>query len=188
MGWAGRPLLPEEETRPALPPAMLHLLAPFAPRFARRVWERALMLVAGALLTPGRRTVCAALRALGLGRTRQWTRSHRVLNRAKWPSLAASRVLLGLLVAAFAPGGAVVVGLDETVERRRGARSAARGLYRDAVRSSKDDFVKVSGLRWRCLMPLVPLPWAGCCWALPCLTILAPPSGTTAGVGGGTRR
>ncbi|MFN8540447.1 MAG: transposase [Thermomicrobiales bacterium] len=159
---------------PTLPPAMLHLLTPFAPLFARRVWTRALVLVAGALLTPGRRTVCAALRVMGLGQTRRWTAYHRVLNRAKWSSLAVSRVLLGLLVAAFAPAGPVVLGIDETIERRWGAKIAARGLYRDAVRSSKDYFVKVSGLRWLCLMLLVPLPWAGRTWALPFLTILAP--------------
>src|SRR3954452_23631696 len=103
---------------PTLPPAMLHLLAPFAPLFSRRVWRHALVLVAGAILTPGRRTVCAALRVMGLGRTKQWTCYHRVLNRATWSSLAASRVLLGLLVAMFAPAGPVVVGIDETIARR----------------------------------------------------------------------
>ncbi len=111
---------------------------------------------------------------MGLSQTRRWTAYHRVLNRAKWSSLAVARVLLGLLVAAFAPGGPVVVGVDETIERRWGAKIAARGLYRDAVRSSKDYFVKVSGLRWLCLVLLVPLPWAGRAWALPFLTILAP--------------
>lgn len=120
--------MPEEETLPALPPAMLHLLAPFAPLFARRVWCHALVLVAGAILTPGRRTVCAALRVMGLSQTKRWTRYHRVLNRAKWSSLAVSRVLLGLLVAAFAPCGPVVVGVDETIERRWGAKIAAKGL------------------------------------------------------------
>ena len=159
---------------PTLPPAMLHLLAPFAPLFARRVWHHALVLVAGAILTPGRRTVCAALRAMGLSQTKRWTRYHRVLNRAKWSSLAASRVLLGLLVAAFAPAGPLVVGVDETIERRWGAKIAAKGRYRDAVRSSKDYFVQVRGLRWLCLMLLVPLPWAGRAWALPFRTILAP--------------
>ena len=159
---------------PALPPAMLHLLAPFAPLFARRVWCHALVLVAGAILTPGRRTVCAALRVMGRSQTKRWTRYHRVLNRAKWSSLAVSRVLLGLLVAAFAPCGPVVVGVDETIERRWGAKIAAKGLYRDAVRSSKDYLVKVSGLRWLCLMLIVPLPWAGRAWAWPFLTILAP--------------
>jgi DDE superfamily endonuclease len=159
---------------PTLPPAMLHLLASFAPLFSRRVWRHALVLVAGMLLAPGKRTVCAALRAMGLGQTRRWSCYHRVLNRAKWSSLAVARVLLGQLVAALAPTGVLVVGLDETIERRWGPRIAAKGLYRDAVRSSKDYFVKVSGLRWLCLMLLVPLPWAARAWALPFLTVLAP--------------
>ena len=157
-----------------LPPAMLQLLAPFAPLFSTRVWHRALVLVAGTILAPGKRTVCAALRAMGLSGATHFARYHRVLNRAKWSSLAASRVLLGLLVAAFAPAGPVVVGVDETIERRWGVQIAAKGLYRDAVRSSKGYFVKVSGLRWLCLMLLVPIPWAGRVWALPFLTILAP--------------
>ena len=159
---------------PTLPPAMITLLAPFAPLFARRVWCPALVLVAGTILAPGKRTVCAALRAMGLSRTPHWTRYHRVLNRAKWSSRAASRVLLGLLVAAFAPAGPILLGLDETVERRWGPQIAAKGLYRDAVRSSKGYFVKVSGLRWVCLMLLVPIPWAERTWALPFLTVLAP--------------
>ncbi len=157
-----------------LPCAMLQLLAPFAPLFSARVWRHALVLVAGTILAPGKRTVCAALRAMGLSGSKHFARYHRVLNRAKWSSLAVSRVLLGLLVAAFAPSGPVVVGVDETIERRWGAQIAAKGRYRDAVRSSKGYFVKVSGLRWLCLMLLVPLPWAGRAWALPFLTILAP--------------
>src|SRR6478672_4969654 len=161
-------------TMPTLPRAMLQLLAPFAPLFARRVWCHALVLVAGTLLAPGKRTVCAALRAMGLGQTTRWSCYHRILNRANWSSRAAARVLLGLLVTTFAPIGPLVFGLDETIERRWGPQIAAKGLYRDAVRSSKDYFVKVSGLRWLCLMLLVPLPWAGRVWALPCLTILAP--------------
>ena len=159
---------------PTLPPAIITLLAPFAPLFSRRVWCHALVLVAGTLLAPGKRTVCAALRAMGPSQTKQWTRYHRVLNRAKWSSLAVARVLLGQLVTALAPTGVLVVGLDETIERRWGPQIAARGLYRDAVRSSKDYFVKVSGLRWLCLMLLVPIPWAGRVWALPFLSILAP--------------
>lgn len=88
--------------------------------------------------------------------------------------LAASRVLLGLLVAAFAPRGPLVVGIDDTIERRRGAKIAARGIYRDPVRSSRGHFVKASGLRWVCMLLLVPVPWAHRVWALPFLTVLAP--------------
>jgi len=159
---------------PTLPPAMRHLLRPCAPLFSRRVWCHALVLVVGTILAPGKRTVCAALRAMGLSQTHQWTRYHRVLNRAKWSSRAVSRALLGLLVATFVPTGPLVVGIDETIERRWGPPLAARGLYRDAVRSSKDSFVKVSGFRWISLLLLVPRPWAGGVWALPFLSALAP--------------
>ncbi len=157
-----------------LPAAMISLVAPFAPLFSERVWRHALVLVAGTLLAPGKRTVCAALRAMGLGQDKHFTRYHRVLNRARWSSLAVAGVLLGLLVAVFAPAGPLVFGLDETIERRWGPQIAAKGLYRDAVRSSKDYFVKVSGLRWLSLMLLVPIPWAERVWALPVLTALAP--------------
>lgn len=159
---------------PTPPPAMLSVLAPFAPLFSRRVWRHALVLVVGTILAPGRRTVAAALRAAGLARGKRFERYHRVLSRAEWSGLAAGRVLLGLLVAAFAAGGPLLVGIDETVERRRGAKIAAKGIYRDPVRSSHSHFVKASGLRWVCLMLLVPVPWAGRTWALPFLTALAP--------------
>jgi hypothetical protein len=159
---------------PTLPPAMLAVLAPFAPLFDRRVWPYAVVLVVGTLLAPGKRTVTAALRVMGLAHTRRFERYHRVLNRAQWSSLAASRVLLSLLVAAFVPTGPLLVGIDETIERRRGKRIAAKGIYRDPVRSSHAHFVKASGLRWLCLMLLVPIPWAGRVWALPFLTALAP--------------
>jgi hypothetical protein len=157
-----------------LPPAMLTLLAPFAPLFRRRVWPFALVLVLGSLLAPGKRTVTAALRVMGLAQARRFERYHRVLNRAHWSSLAVSRVLLTLLVATFAPTGPLLLGIDETIERRRGKRIAAKGIYRDPVRSSHEHFVKASGLRWICLMLLVPIPWAGRVWALPFLTALAP--------------
>ena len=144
-----------------LPPAMLALLAPFAPLFRRRVWPYAVILVVGTLLAPGKRTVTAALRVMGLAHSRRFERYHRVLNRAQWSSLAASRVLLGLLVATFVPTGPLLVGIDETIERRRGKRIVAKGIYRDPVRSNHAHFVKASGLRWICLMLLVRIPWAG---------------------------
>src|SRR5262249_50996701 len=99
---------------------------------------------------------------------------HRILNRARWSSLAASRVLLRLLVYTFAPGGELVIGIDDQIERRRGEKIKARGIYRDPVRSSKSHFVKTSGLRWLCCMLLVEIPWAAAIWALPFLTVLCP--------------
>ena len=65
-------------------------------------------------------------------------------------------------------------GIDETIERRRGDKISAKGIYRDGVRSSKGHYVKASGLCWMCLMWLTPIPWAQRVWALPFLTALAP--------------
>jgi hypothetical protein len=118
--------------------------------------------------------VTSILRIAGLVHERRFVNHHRVLNRAVWSPRAASRLLLGLLVAAFAPTGPVVLGVDDTIERRRGKRIAAKGIYRDPVRSSHGHFVKASGLRWLSLMRLAPIPWAGRVWALPFLTALAP--------------
>ena len=146
----------------------------FAPLFCHRSWRHAVVLLLGAILAPGRRTVASVLRIAGLARERRFVNYHRVLNRAAWSGCAALRVLLGLLLAAFAPSGPVVLGVDDTIERRRGKRIAAKGIYRDPVRSSHGPFVKASGLRWLSLMLLVPVPWAGRVWALPFLTALAP--------------
>jgi hypothetical protein len=106
---------------------------------------------------PGKRTVSAALRVMGLGQTEQFQRYHRVLNRAVWSGREASRVLLEVLVRTFVPNGPLVIGVDETLERRFGPKIAAKGIYRDPVRSTHDRFMKASGLRWVCLMLLVPL-------------------------------
>jgi hypothetical protein len=111
---------------------------------------------------------------MGLGQTEQFQRYHRVLNRATWSGREASRVLLALLVRTFVPSGPLVIGVDETLERRFGPKIAAKGIYRDPVRSTHERFVKASGLRWVCLMLLVPVPWAGRVWALPFLSVLAP--------------
>jgi hypothetical protein len=157
-----------------LPPLILSSLLPFAPVFSRRVWAHVQVLVAGSLLSPARRTVAAALRVLGLAQLKRFHPYHRVLSQAKWSGLAVSRILLNLLVTAFAAEGPLVFGVDETLERRRGAKIAAKGIYHDAVRSSHSHFVKASGLRWSCLMLLVPIPWAARTWALPVLTALAP--------------
>lgn len=119
-----------------LPANIMAHLNVFAPLFLRRTWRHVPILVVGAILTPGQRMVSTALRAVGLGRVCTFQNYHRVLNRAVWSGLGVSRILLRLLVATFAPTGPLVVGIDETIERRRGPKIAATGIYRDPVRSS----------------------------------------------------
>ncbi len=173
-----------------LPSRFAVVILAFAPLFLQRSWRHAEVLLTGAILAPGKRTVASILRINGLARERRFVNCHRVLNRAAWHPRAASRPLFRLLLDAFAPAGPVVLGIDDTIERRRGRRIAAPraapppapsetdrksdGIYRDPVRSSHGHFVKASGLRWLSLMLLAPIPWAGRTWALPFLTALAP--------------
>jgi hypothetical protein len=159
---------------PRLPSRFAAVILCFAPLFLQRSWRHAEVLLMGAILAPGQRTVTSILRITGLAREPRFANYHRVLNRAAWSGRAAARVLLGLLLDALAPRGPVILGLDDTIERRRGKRIAAKGIYRDPVRSSKSFFVKTTGLRWLSLMLLAPIPWAGRVWALPFLTALAP--------------
>jgi hypothetical protein len=159
---------------PRLPGRFAAVILCFAPLFRERSWRHAEVLLIGAILAPGRRTVASILRISGLCRERRFVNYHRALNRAVWSGRAAACVLLGLLLDAFVPKGPVLLGLDDTIERRRGKRIAAKGIYRDPVRSSHGHFVKASGLRWLSLMLLVPISWAGRVWALPFLTVLAP--------------
>jgi DDE superfamily endonuclease len=157
-----------------LPFAIATVIGAFAPLFSRRVFEHAQLLVVGAILAPGKRTVTSVLRVMGRSRDEHFQNSHRVLSRARWLPLTASHVLLGRRLTAFVPKGPVVMGIDETIERRRGEKIASKGIYRDAVRSSHTHFVKASGLRWISLMVLMHIPWAARVWALPFLRGLAP--------------
>jgi len=158
----------------SLPIAFSSVIGVFVPVFSRPVWQHVKVLLTGAVLAPGKRTVTAMLQIMGRSAASDFQTYHRVLNRAVWSPLTASRLLLRLLVAVFIPRGVVVVGLDDTIERRRGEQIKAKGIYRDPVRSSQAYFVKVSGLRWLACMVLLPLLWANRVWALPFLTVLCP--------------
>jgi hypothetical protein len=169
-----------------LPTWINTVLSAFTPLFSNRVWQHTQILIIGAILAPGKRTITSVLRIMGLSFETHFQNYHRVLNRAVWSNLKASRILLGLLISAFVPTGPLILGLDDTIERRKGAKIAAKGIYRDPVRSSQSHFVKTSGLRfllvrqhltgysrWLCLMLLVPIPFASRVWALPFMTVLA---------------
>jgi hypothetical protein len=159
----------------SLPIWMITILTEFAPiMYGITTWYKAEVLVTGAILAMGKRTVSAVLRVMGLSQAGTYAQYHQVLSRAVWSVLEASVILLRQLLRAFDSGGPLVFGIDETIERRRGEKIAAKGIYRDPVRSSKSHFVKASGLRWVSVMWLTSIPWAQRVWALPFLTALAP--------------
>jgi hypothetical protein len=157
-----------------LPSDFAPVILAFQPLLLKRTWEHAVVLLVGAILAPGKRTVSSVLRIMGRRQEQRFQNYHRVLNRAAWDLRRGSAILLGLLIQRFAPRGRLLFGMDDTIERRWGPKIRARGIYRDPVRSSRSHFVKTSGLRWLSLMLLVRVPWARRVWALPLLTCLAP--------------
>jgi hypothetical protein len=162
---------------PAPAPAIVLLLATFAPAFTARTFAHALVLLYGTILAVGPRTVAAALRAVGSGHDPHFGTYHRVLNRAAWSPLALSRLLLGLIVTTcLAPEAPLLLVIDETLERRRGRKIAWRSWFRDPVRSGTGKPVLSQGIRWLTVAILVPVPWGRRLWALPVLTVpvLAP--------------
>ena len=142
--------------------------------FSKSVFKLAVPLLVGSTLATGKRTVTSALRIVGLSEERNFPKYHRVLSLSQWSARKASGLLLRQLLDCFLPEGPVVIGIDETIERRWGTKIKARGIYRDAMRSSRKHLVKASGLRWMSVMLLVPISWAKRVWALPFLTVLAP--------------
>ncbi len=172
-----------------LPTQMIRVLLPFVPLFSKRLWQHAQVLLAGAILAPGGRTVGSALRAMGLAHEKRFHRYHRVLSRARWSGREVGRVSLGLLVEAFVPeGGPPVVGIDETLERRYDKKIAARGVYRDPVGSTHEHLVESSGLRWVCAMLLWRSPGLLGHGPCPSLAFLLPPSVMPPSEAGATRR
>jgi len=134
-------------------------------------WEHLLVLVMGAILSPGKRTVTSCLRITGRAEAGNFSLDHQLLNRARWNPRTLAWRLLSVVVASLLPDGPLVIGMDDTIERRWGPKIAARGIYRDPVRSSHGHLVKASGLRWLSFMVLAPVPWARCIKALPVLRL-----------------
>jgi DDE superfamily endonuclease len=162
---------------PAPVPEVVGLLQVFAVAFTRPTFAHALIVLYGAILTPGRRTIAASLRAVGLRDERHFTSYHRVLNRAVWSPLRLSRLLLELIVTRLLPPHVPLILLvDSTLVRRTGRRIAWKGRFHDAVRSQTGHVATSEGIHWLCLAVLVPVPWSRRPWALPFLSVptLAP--------------
>lgn len=159
---------------PSLSPVIISFIAPFTILFSRPVWNNALTLFIGALLCKGKRTVCAALRVMGLSNETAFAKYHHVLNRVEWSLLSASRILLNLIVSMTGGKIPLVFFIDETLERRKGPMIKAKGYYRDAVRSSKKTIVKSSGLKWLTLAASWRFPFSERYFALPFMTVLEP--------------
>lgn len=159
---------------PSPSPEIIQLLSVFSVAFTVPTFAKVLVLIFGTILAPGRRTVTAALRMMGLGADPHYSKYHRVLNRDRWFPWLVSKILLSLILQIFlSSGGSLLLIIDETLERRRGKQIKYKGWFRDPILSTKEHVVKSLGIRWICLAVLVPVPWSQRPWALPFMTVLA---------------
>ncbi len=102
----------------SLPGWMITIVTNFAPAICKAsTWHKIEVLVAGAILARGKRTVSAVLRVMGMSQERNYAKYHQVLSRAVWSGLEVSAILLRVMVKTFDTGGTLVFGIDETLER-----------------------------------------------------------------------
>lgn len=120
----------------ALRTAILTVLTVFSSEFSKPTRKNIQILLYGAILCRGACRVSSALCVMGLASVRNFSKYHRVLSRAEWDCLAFAKILLGLLVNLLPSTWPVIIAVDQTLERRKGKQIKAKGLYRDAVRSS----------------------------------------------------
>jgi hypothetical protein len=152
---------------PTPPVELIQLVSTFAVAFTAPAFAKAIVLLYGTILTPGRRTVAAALRAVSLPDAEHFTNYHRLLNRDQWSPWVLSKLLLALIVILCVPADApLLLLIDETLERRRGRQIRYKGWFYDAVRTTAAKVATSLGIRWLCLAILVPVPWSSRPWAL----------------------
>jgi hypothetical protein len=115
---------------------------------------------------------------MGLAQSKHYGKYYRVLNRVGWSGFKGAQILLGLILTLLSDGKSIVIGIDETLERRWGKQIWGLGIYRDAVRSSHNHTVKSSRVRWQVMQVLLPLPWSKRAWGLPFLSVMMPSKST----------
>jgi hypothetical protein len=157
---------------PTLSPDIIQLLSIFTIAVTVPTFVKMLVLLQGTILTPGRRTITAALRAMGLSDEQEFSKYHPVFNRAKWSPWVLSKLLLALLIkTCLPPGVALVLVIDDTLERRRGPKIKYKGWFRDPIRSTVKHVSTSLGLRWLCVALSVRVPWSRRPWALPFILV-----------------
>jgi hypothetical protein len=155
-----------------LPEFAQPVLCSFAPVFYHPTYQRFLVLLLGAILTTGRRTVSNLLRtADGLARG-DASSFHRVLSKRRWSTLALARILIRFILDRWVPDGPILVAGDDTVDEHRGAKVYGKGCHRDPVRSTHSYTAFRWGHKWVVLAILVQFPFATRAWAMPVLTAL----------------
>jgi hypothetical protein len=158
----------------SLPHHIATVFKPFQVLFTSPTWDNIQVMLTGSILCQGARRVTSILRVMGLSHETRFEKYHRVLNRAKWNSVSGAKILLGLLISLLPTSAPLLIAVDDTIERRSGKKIQAKGVYRDACRSTEEKVITCFGLKWVCLVLIMDMPWCQRPWALPFMTLLAP--------------
>jgi len=113
----------------SFPDEFLAIIIRYAALFSKPVFAHVRVLLVGAILAPGKGTISAVLRIMGLSHEQNFHKYHLVLSLARWSARKGARVLLHQLLDCFLPQGLVVVGPDETLGRRWSCKISKRGIY-----------------------------------------------------------
>jgi len=159
----------------SIPRAAEPLVAAFSIAFTQRTFQRVVLLILGAILSPRRRTVTAMLWPVGFLIRGHWSDFHRVFCRASWSLWPLGRVLAAMILAWVPPDQPVVVPVDDTTPQHKGKRVYGKGRHHDAVRSTHSHVVWVWGHKWVTMAINVKFPFASRPWALPVLCALYRP-------------
>ena len=157
---------------PTLSSDIIQVLSIFTIAVTVPTFAKMMVLLQGTILTSGRRTITAALQAMGLSDEGEFSKYHQVFNRAKWSPWVLSKLLLALLVkSCLPPEAGLVLLIDDTLERRRGQKIKYKGWFRDPLRSTVKRVSTSLGIRWLCVALTVRVPWSGRPWALPFILV-----------------
>jgi hypothetical protein len=155
-----------------IPSVVQPLLLGFAVAFTEPTFERWLLLLVAALLTPGRHTISNLLRTMSPLASGHPSSYHRVFSQRRWSLGRLGRALAGFILEHWVPEGPVYVAGDDTVDEHPGRKVFGKGRHRDPVRSSHSFMAYRWGHKWMVLSILVKFSFATRPWALPVLVAL----------------
>jgi DDE superfamily endonuclease len=158
-----------------LPNVAEPLLMPFCVAFTEPTFQRSLVLLIGAILARGRRTITNLLWNVGDLAEGDPTDYHRIFSRAPWSTWKLGRVLATAVIQLAGSRDWIRVAIDCTVAEHKGTKVYGKGCHHDAVRSTSTHTAYRWGHRWIVLAVIIHFPFCNRPWALPILAALYRP-------------
>ncbi len=158
-----------------LPAVAEPLLMSFSIAFTQPTFQRSLVLLVGAIVAKGARTISNLLWNVGDLAEGDPSDYHRVFSRAPWSLWKLGQVLAIAVIKLAADDDWIRVVVDCTVAEHKGKKVYGKGCHHDAVRSTDTHTVYRWGHRWVALAIIIRFPFCSRPWALPVLTALYRP-------------